>query len=224
MYNAKVAFRQLLPLIKWVANFYSKPQYYNMTREELEAEGYYMLVKCCRAFPKPYAKGDRELATEFCRYFKASLYEWMRKLDRYNRWGKRRGFVADLEEVDLREAEQIPILFKSSDERSIDALVERLSARIEKLWPYLSPESAKLLKVLMSPQKGEATKEAYIEQCRRRWVRLPRGARRPRTGEAFRVRERHVRRAAGLSPAEMALAVSEIRRVDRVLQKQGDVK
>lgn len=185
-YSVEVAKRRLHGLIRWTANHYAVPGNPKLNRDDLEAEGLLMLVECCQKFPEGQQR--------FIRYFKRSWYNRLRDLSRDERRQKRRGITVELDEA-----------FSKAHVRP-----EAGSDTLKKLKPYLSHRicatnsvtAYQLLNELVEP--SEAVSEyAWREFCRKN--KLHGQGRRVKDIHKFRITERHVQKALGLSRQQVLL-------------------
>lgn len=189
MYDISVALRRFRGLIKWTAKKYSIQGNFRMSREDLEAEGLLILVKCCREFPQGQF--------HFSRYFKRAWYNQLKKLIRFGLQEKRVGV-----EVDLELAVEIPHIDYDTK------FLERMRVQSKELGPYLSLGAKRLLQLLIEPSE-EVMEYAWRDFCRKQKLRshgifVP-GAKK------FRIRTRHIRESLRMSREEMREVVTEIR-------------
>jgi hypothetical protein len=191
VYDVSVALRRFQGLIKWVARRYAVLGNFRLSAQDLEGEGYLVLVKCCRSFP--------EGEFRFARYFKAALYNHLKDLVQTERRLKRQGIS-----VELVEAFGIPDPNPSLRE-SLDELMEGLA-------PFLTRSSQLFLRQLAEPSQ-QVLEYAWREFCRRNKIRSQgfsvKGYKR------FRVKPRHIRKVYGWTVADCKSSLREIRRVYR---------
>lgn len=194
MYDIGVALRRFKPLIRWTAwRSYRK---LHMPFEDVEAEGFLVLVYCCREFPE----GQKY----FSRYFKRLWYNKIKNMYRHQRFQKRQG-----QEVELEQALSIP--------NTVDAF-GRMRLKYEEICPLLSQDARKLLVELLEPS-AQTVEVAYQDFCRRNRLNVQG---QPVTGHKnFRIRLRHIRRVIGMSPSRMRNVVEEVKSVNRKLHRDG---
>jgi len=187
MYSIEVALRRFRGLIRWTSRKYSVLGNFRLSREDLEAEGLLVLVKCCRDFP--------EGEVRFTRYFKRAWYNRLKDMISTERTEKRTGLT-----VELLEAFGIPDLYAAS--------YERLFEKLEVLRSCLTPRSFRFLQQLAEPSEF-VVEYAWREFCRRN--RLHAQGQSVYGYRKFRVRSKHVRKALGMSSEEAQEALREIR-------------
>lgn len=195
MYPIRKALRRYRRLIKFTARKYSVRGHFRLAAEEIEAEGYLTLVRCCRY----YGKRERRRGILFGWYFKRAWNNQLIKLRRFDLQLKRQGF-----EVDLEHADDIPV--PSSE------VWERIKSKADDLMPRLSAESRQFLRELLEPS-GEVMEFAYKDFCRRR--RLHVQGVKTSGWNSFRIELRHIRGALDMSPSEMQKAIAEIKTVNQ---------
>lgn len=167
-----------------------------MPFEDVEAEGFLVLVYCCREFPE----GQKY----FSRYFKRLWYNKIKNMYRHQRFQKRQG-----QEVELEQALSIP--------DTVDAF-GRMKLKYEEICPLLSQDARKLLVELLEPS-AQTVEVAYQDFCRRNRLNVQG---QPVTGHKnFRIRLRHIRRVIGMSPSRMRNVVEEVKSVNRKLHRDG---
>jgi len=183
------ALKQYRGLIKWIARRYAVLGNFRLSQQDLEAEGYLVLVRCCRRFPKNRAGFDG--------YFKTSLYNHVKTLISTERRDKRMGISVDLEEASELAKEES--LVKVS-----------LQEKVESIRTRLSPLSYSLLQELIepSPQVIEFARREFLRRNKLHSLGISVGGYRK-----FRVKIRHIRKVFGWSTDECNRAMSEIRRV-----------
>jgi len=195
MYDTKVALRRFQGLIKWVARHYAVLGNYKLSEQDLEGEGYLVLVRCCRSFP--------EGEFRFARYFKSALYNHLKDLIRNERRVKREGIT-----VELVEAFGIP----DTNPR----LRETLDEILEELRLHLTERSYQFLQQLAEPSP-QVMEFAWREFCRRNKLHsqgLSVGG-----YKRFRVKPRHIRKVFGWTVPDCKKSLREIRRVYRKQKK-----
>lgn len=189
MQDIGAALVQYRGLIKWIARRYAVLGNFRLSQQDLEAEGYLILVKCCRKFPK-----NKE---GFDGYFKTSLYNHVKTLITTERCDKRMGIS-----VELDEAEELA--------REESLVQVSLKEKVESIRLDLSPNAYSLLQELIEPSLQ------VIEFARREFLRRNKlhslgisvsGFRK------FRVRLRHIRKVFRWTTQACDEAMSEIRKV-----------
>lgn len=183
------ALKQYRGLIKWIARRYAVLGNFRLSQQDLEAEGYLVLVKCCRRFPR-HREG-------FDGYFKTSLYNHIKTLITTERRDKRMGINVELEEaVELAREESLVKL--------------TLKEKIESIRSHLSTFAYRLLQELLepSPQVVEFARREFLRRNKLHSLGISVGGYRK-----FRIRERHIRKVFGWKTEDCNKAMSEIRRV-----------
>jgi len=193
MYDITVALRRFRGLIRWTARKYSILGDFRRSREDLEAEGLLVLVKCCQSFP--------EGGMYFARYFKRAWYNRLKKMIRFSSQKKRQGT-----EIELLEALSIPDVVPDSR--------EYLLSKAEEFRPHLDAEVFRLLQMLVEPDE-QVIEFAWRDFCRKNKLRSQ-GQRVP-GWKQFRVRARHIRSVLRISPSKMRRSIRQIRRVSHLL-------
>jgi len=196
VYDVGKGLRRFKKLIKFTAHKYGIRGHFQMSPEEIEAEGYLTLVDCCRKFPKGQIR--------FGWYFKRAWNNRLIELRRSGMFKKRQGF-----EVDLELAEVVPV--------PTSEVWDNIKSKAEVLMPLLSRDAQCFLRELLEPSR-EVEEFAWREFCRRNklhdqgfnvfgWNR-------------FRIRLRHIRGALNMTPGKVHQVLVEIRSTNKNLWRK----
>jgi hypothetical protein len=174
MYDYGVALRRFDKLIRWTARKYQVLGHHHLMPQDIQAEGYLVLVRCCQRFP-PYRTG-------FARFFKRSWYNRLKDLSRFSHRQARDGVTVEIPETLV-------------DERFLPS--DNLRSRISELKHRVSPLAFKFLRLFTQPNEA-VTQAAWRDFCRKNKLA---GLGIKVTGfKKFRIRPKHVQTVLGIPP------------------------
>lgn len=226
MYDINRAMRKMRPLVKQMARKHAVSGSTRMGREDLEAEGMLVLMKCCKKF----SSGNFE------HYFARAFRNYIDKIRTYGNRPMRRAveeipieFLEDQERIGMQHRYNTHTgIFKETflqsqrfvRDQNEQRVVEDLQRRAKRLLPLLSSGAVRLLQMVVDPRHtAEAEQQAYHEFLRRKHLRAL-GIRCPGRDQ-FRLKKRHFQKALGMNSSELRSAIREIQSVDSTLQRGG---